>query len=64
MRTFRFETLQALEDCMCEIDAVDSLLDYEEDVDANEMVIYDEIDVDMEQIIGQHGGNEITEASR
>lgn len=59
MRTFRFESLQALEDCMADIEGIDSLLDYEEDVEENTMTIYDDIDVEMEEVIGQHGGNEI-----
>ncbi len=66
MRTFRFKTLDQLERCTEDLEVADSLMDFEEDVDALELTIYDDPDVDceFEDIIGQHGGNEITDASR
>lgn len=66
MRTFRFKSLEKLERCMEDLEVADSLMDYEEDVDALELTIYDDpdIEVDFEDIIGEHDGVEITDASR
>ena len=68
MRTFRFRSLTQLERCMEDLEVADSLMDYEEDVDALELTIYDEdaanAEADIDEIIAQHDGNEITDASR
>ena len=66
MRTFRLPSLDKLERCMEDLEVADSLMDYEEDVDSFEITIYDDpdVDCDFEDIVGQHGGHEITDASR